>query len=142
MRISLFRLSHTCVQVMATLIPSFSAVIAALNIWLGADVGGYFLEVIATELNLELEMAKGGGGSSRRGRGTASNLLLLLAHLYNFGVTYCTLIYDIVRLLVEGALLHRERMAGCYSWLPRTTTKARYQRAAVVVHDDGGGVGS
>lgn len=118
---SLFWLSHTCVQVMATLIPSFSAVIAALNIWLGADVGGYFLEVVATELNLELERAKGGGGgggSSRRGRGTASNLLLLLAHLYNFGVTYCTLIYDIVRLLVEGAFLRRERLAGGYPGFP------------------------
>lgn len=38
-------------QVMTTLIPSFTAVIAALNISLGADVGGFFLETIAKELN-------------------------------------------------------------------------------------------
>ena len=41
-------------QVMTTLIPSFTAVIAALNISLGADVGGFFLETIAKELNAEV----------------------------------------------------------------------------------------
>ena len=41
-------------QVMTTLIPSFTAVIAALNISLGADVGGFFLEIIAKELNAEV----------------------------------------------------------------------------------------
>ena len=39
---------------MTTLIPSFTAVIAALNISLGADVGGFFLETIAKELNAEV----------------------------------------------------------------------------------------
>lgn len=93
---------------MTTLIPSFAAVMAALNISLGADVGGFLLETIAKELNAELlsratpaaAVRRGGG----RGRGTCSNLLLLLAYLYNFGVAHCTLIYDIVRLLVDGTL--------------------------------------
>lgn len=39
---------------MTTLIPSFTAVIAALNISLGADVGGFFLETIARELKAEV----------------------------------------------------------------------------------------
>lgn len=41
---------------MTTLIPSFAAVIAALNISLGADVGGFFLETIARELNAEVHI--------------------------------------------------------------------------------------
>lgn len=40
---------------MLTLIPSFTAVIAALNISLGADVGGFFLETIARELKDEVK---------------------------------------------------------------------------------------
>lgn len=49
----------------------------------------------------------GGGGESarRRGRGTGSNLVLLLAYLYNYGVAHCTLVYDIIGRLVDGALL-------------------------------------
>lgn len=102
-------------QVMTTLIPSFAAVIAALNISLGADVGGFFLEVIARELNDEVwgtsasgvpggrGSAGSGGGGRGRGRGTGSNLILLLAHLYNYGVAHCTLVYDIIGLLVDGA---------------------------------------
>lgn len=100
---------------MTTLIPPFAAVIAALNISLGADVGGFFLETIAKELNEELiagatpsvdvrrENSGARAGRPRR-RGTGSNLMLLLAYLYNYGVAHCTLIYDIVRLLVDGEL--------------------------------------
>eukprot|EP00752_Nemacystus_decipiens_P010268 g9151.t1 len=101
-------------HVMTTLIPSFAAVIAALNISLGADVGGFFLETVAKELNAEVwgRTAKGkdggvnggrGGASARhRGRGTGSNLLLFLAHLYNYGVAHCTLVYDLVGRLVDA----------------------------------------
>ncbi|CAN0452634.1 unnamed protein product [Ectocarpus sp. 12 AP-2014] len=100
-------------HVMTTLIPSFTAVIAALNISLGADVGGFFLEIIAKELKAEVWGATGegrgesgcagGSGSARRGgRGTGSNLLLLLAYLYNYGVAHCTLVYDIIGLLVDA----------------------------------------
>ncbi|CAM9588117.1 unnamed protein product [Sphacelaria rigidula] len=100
-------------HVMTTLIPPFAAVIAALNISLGADVGGFFLETIAKELNEELiagatppvdvrrENSSARAGRPRR-RGTGSNLMLLLAYLYNYGVAHCTLIYDIVRLLVDA----------------------------------------
>lgn len=88
---------------MTTLIPSFAAVIAALNISLGADVGGFFLETIARELDAE---ALAVGVAPRAGRrGTGSNLILLLAYLYNYGVAHCTLIYDIIGILVDGALL-------------------------------------
>lgn len=100
---------------MTTLIPSFAAVIAALNISLGADVGGFFLETIARELNAEVwgsagdfqNGGSGGGGGSRggKGRGTGSNLLLLLAYLFNYGVAHCTLVYDIIGLLVDGGFL-------------------------------------
>lgn len=45
------------------------------------------------------------GGARGRGRGTGSNLLLLLAYLYNYGVAHCTLVYDIIGLLVDGACL-------------------------------------
>lgn len=96
-------------QLMTTLIPPFAAVVMALNISLGADVGGFFLETIAKELNAELlsratppAASLGGGGDRGRGRGACSNLLLLLAYLYNFGLAHCTLVYDIVRLLVDG----------------------------------------
>lgn len=83
---------------MTTLIPSFAAVIAALNISLGADVGGFFLETIARELDAEVLGTKRVGG-----RGTGSNLLLLLAYLYNHGVAHCTLVYDIIGIMVDGA---------------------------------------
>ena len=83
---------------MSTLIPPFAAVIAALNISLGADVGGFFLETIARELNAEV------WGATRTGsRGTCLNLALLLAYLYNYGVAHCSLVYDIIRLLVQGS---------------------------------------
>lgn len=82
---------------MSTLIPPFAAVIAALNISLGADVGGFFLETIARELNMEVS------GETRAGsKGTGSNLLLILAYLYNYGAAHCSLVYDIIHLLVEG----------------------------------------
>eukprot|EP00903_Cladosiphon_okamuranus_P014969 g13855.t1 len=91
-------------QVMTTLIPSFTAVIAALNISLGADVGGFFLETIAKELNAEVwgDSSEGSDSARRRGRGTGSNLVLLLAYLYNYGVAHCTLVYDIIGLLVDA----------------------------------------
>lgn len=94
-------------QVMTTLIPPYAAVIAALNISLGADVGGFFLEVIAKELNAVIlsgaKLPAIRHGNGRRGlRGTGSNVLLLLAYLYNYGVAHCTLIYDIIGLLVDG----------------------------------------
>ncbi|CAM9283852.1 unnamed protein product, partial [Choristocarpus tenellus] len=103
-------------QVMISLIPSFAAVIAALHITLGTDIGGHFLEVIAKELNAEMASSRpslregrteneadgrGGGGTGTRRRGTGSNLVLLLGYLYNFGVAHCTLVYDVIRLLVE-----------------------------------------
>lgn len=117
-------------QVMTTLIPSFAAVIAALNISLGADVGGFFLETIAKELDAEVwgeaRGTSGGGGGGggaaggsgvsgssdrgRGGRGTGSNLLLLLAYLYNYGVAHCTLVYDIIGLLIDGTF--------CSIWFP------------------------
>ncbi|CAM9595920.1 unnamed protein product, partial [Discosporangium mesarthrocarpum] len=93
-------------QVMMSLIPSFAAVIAALHITLGADVGGHFLEAIAHCLKQELVKAKpaatvGGTWAGFRSRGAGSNLILLLGYLYNLGVAHCTLVYDLVRLLVE-----------------------------------------
>lgn len=104
---------------MTTLIPPFAAVLAGLNVSLGADVGGFFLETIARELDVQIfgKAREGsshgggsGGGGGRGGRGTGSNLLLLLAYLYNYGVAHCTLVYDVVGLLVDG-----EAVFVCFS---------------------------
>ncbi|CAN0322537.1 unnamed protein product, partial [Hapterophycus canaliculatus] len=38
------------------------------------------------------------------------NLLLLLAYLYNYGVAHCTLVYDIIGLLVDGARFGADEM--------------------------------
>ncbi|CAM9096748.1 unnamed protein product [Chrysoparadoxa australica] len=80
-------------QVMKSLIPPYSALIASLHVVIESDVGAFFLESIARKFKDAVE---------ERLRAPSSNLLLLLGHLYTMGVLHCTLMYDIVRMLLEG----------------------------------------
>jgi nucleolar MIF4G domain-containing protein 1 len=98
-------------QVMTTLIPPYAALISALNIAVGREVGAHVLEAVARKLHAVLEQsdtattAAAAAVASKQQQASqqrcpASNLTLLLAYLYAFGVAHCSLLYDIVRLLL------------------------------------------
>jgi nucleolar MIF4G domain-containing protein 1 len=100
-------------QVMITLIPPYAALISALNIAVGREVGAHVLEAVARKLHAVLEQSDTATAAAAAAaavpakqqqasqqRCPASNLTLLLAYLYAFGVAHCSLLYDIVRLLL------------------------------------------
>jgi nucleolar MIF4G domain-containing protein 1 len=103
-------------QVMTTLIPPYAALISALNIAVGREVGAHVLEAVARKLHAVLEqsdtttaaaaaaaaaaMSTKQQQQASQQRCPASNLTLLLAYLYAIGVAHCSLLYDMVRLLL------------------------------------------
>lgn len=90
---------------MTGLSPTYAALIAGLHFTTEGSLGGYSVEVICKELDGRREKLKGAVSSPREEEAVAkeaSNLLLLLSHLYNLGVVHCGLVYDIVRELLEA----------------------------------------
>ena len=98
---------------MTTLIPPYAALIASLNITVWREVGAHVLESLARKLHAILsdpaasQVAQNSAVAQRKdappvsNRCTASNLTMLLAYLYAFGVAHCGLVYDMIRLLLE-----------------------------------------
>lgn len=79
-------------QVMLTLIPAYAGLLAALSSVIGREVGVYAVEVLALKLEKALQESD---------RAPASNLALLLGHLYLFDVAHCSLVYDIINVLLS-----------------------------------------
>jgi nucleolar MIF4G domain-containing protein 1 len=109
-----YRTNTLLLQVMTTLIPPYAALISALNIAVGREVGAHVLEAVARKLHAVLEQSDTATTAAAapskqqqqqqqqpsQQRCPASNLTLLLAYLYAFGVAHCSLLYNVVRLLL------------------------------------------
>lgn len=95
-------------QLMHSLIPSYVACIAGVHIQVGdtAQLGEYLMEKAVLELFFHLAVERQGQATMRdsdEGQSkTSCNLILLVCYLYNFNIIQCTLLYDIVRNLLES----------------------------------------
>lgn len=108
------KLKQACVnpvQILHSLIPIFCALLAAVHVHVGNDVGGHLLESLVTSYIQALDTARktacstsdtplddAGDGYSKEG----PNLALILSFLYNFQVVHCTLMYNIIRDLIKS----------------------------------------
>lgn len=93
-------------MIMSGLIPLYIGSMAGVH-WLGGDsiqLGGNLVELSITKLFNSLK--KGRSKSNSEGENAqenelinkeASNLLLIVCYLYNYGVIHCSLIYDLIR---------------------------------------------
>jgi nucleolar MIF4G domain-containing protein 1 len=81
-------------QIMIALIPLYAGLLASLHLNRGAEVGGPTLERIGQELTSALDQEE-------EGRARATNLSLLLGHLYVLGVTHHGLITDVIGVLAQ-----------------------------------------
>ena len=94
-------------QLMSSLIPIFSAIVAALHFTVGVEVGAFIVETLATSLHKAIQSAtnndKGNDRHSLISDKLPSNSLLLLVYLYNLRVLHHTLIVDIMTFLTDAA---------------------------------------
>jgi nucleolar MIF4G domain-containing protein 1 len=112
-------------QLMTSLIPIYAAMIAALHLAVGADVGAFIIESLATSLHTEIEKERAilitGSGSVASHKYITSklsnNALLLLVYLYNLRVLHHTLIVDLMTLL-----------AGSFQSTPSSSTASLASR--------------
>lgn len=70
----------------------YAGMTSLLHRIIGPEVGGTILEKACKELNNRFE---------KKDTAVSKNLILLISHLYNFGVIHCILIYDIINYLLE-----------------------------------------
>ncbi|KAL7481362.1 hypothetical protein ACHAW6_009634 [Cyclotella cf. meneghiniana] len=97
--------------VMSGLIPLYIAAMAGVH-WMGGDkiqLGGCLIEWSVKQLYESLEMGRSGkdvvDDEDERDElinKEASNALLIVCYLYNYGVVHCTLIYDLVRDMIKN----------------------------------------
>ncbi|XP_077978502.1 nucleolar MIF4G domain-containing protein 1-like [Glandiceps talaboti] len=71
--------------------------LSLLHSKVGSEVGAHFLQNLAKKLN-DVYQQNDNYGEGKE----CDNVVLLFAHLYNFKVIHCVLIYDIIKKLVEG----------------------------------------
>ncbi|KAL7436794.1 hypothetical protein ACHAXH_005981 [Discostella pseudostelligera] len=89
-------------MVMSGLIPLYVGAISGVH-WLGGDgilLGGSLVEWSVTELFNSLEKGRGTTEEDEDSESIdkeATNMLLIVCYLYNYGVIHCSLIYDLVR---------------------------------------------
>lgn len=97
-------------MVMSGLIPLYIAAISGVH-WIGGDriqLAGSLIEWSATQLYDLLEKGRRREGDAKDDEGfefinkEASNTLLIVCYLYNYGVVHCTLIYDLVKDLIKN----------------------------------------
>ena len=98
-------------MIMSGLIPLYIGSMAGVH-WLGGDsiqLGGNLVELSIIKLFNSLN--KGRSKSNSEGENAqenelinkdASNLLLIVCYLYNYGVIHCSLIYDLIRDFIEN----------------------------------------
>jgi nucleolar MIF4G domain-containing protein 1 len=96
---------------MTSMIPVYICAVSGVHIHKGdsAQLGEFFIEKSVIDLMSELKKLRdfsqsdedvdGDGLTSNK---VAANLVLIICYLYNFGVAHCTLLYDVVRNLVES----------------------------------------
>ncbi|XP_071803318.1 nucleolar MIF4G domain-containing protein 1-like [Asterias amurensis] len=90
----------SCINLILTgerLVMEHVMLLAILNTNIGNEVGAHFIQAAACKLD-ELYSQGGNYGDGKH----CDNIVLLFTHLYNFKVIHCTLVYDIIRKLVDG----------------------------------------
>jgi nucleolar MIF4G domain-containing protein 1 len=95
---------------MATLIPTYAAVIAGLHFCGGGHAGAMMVERLCKDYDVkhaQLVTAQEAGQEEEEEAlaRTVDNIVLFLAYLYALGVVACGLVYDLVRKLLAGRLL-------------------------------------
>lgn len=104
---------NACVSrpiVMSGMIPTYVACLAGIHVQTSDNVqlGGFLLEQVITRLWQELATIRSNDDDAvdAAGDDTASketcNLVLVLGYLYNFGVAHCSLMYDVIRNLIDN----------------------------------------
>eukprot|EP00970_Alexandrium_tamarense_P000630 scaffold69_cov198-Alexandrium_tamarense.AAC.70 len=95
-------------MIMSGLIPLYIAAMSGVH-WLGGDkiqLGGCLVEWSVRQLCNSLEKGRSSSGDEAKVQELvnkeASNTLLIVSYLYNYGVVHCTLIYDLVRNFIES----------------------------------------
>jgi nucleolar MIF4G domain-containing protein 1 len=97
-------------QLMAGLIPVYVAALAGVHIEKGDTVqlGEHLLEKTVLELQRQLATVRTPSGTKDDDAKTSTidkevcNSILVLCYLYNYGIIHCSLIYDIIRDLIDS----------------------------------------
>lgn len=99
-------------MLMKGLIPVYVACIVGAHIQTGDTVqlGEYMLEMIVADLWTELKSSRSSALSSEEESESTQdlekkricNLILLLCYLYNYSITHCSFMYDIIRYLIDN----------------------------------------
>lgn len=122
-------------QLMVSLIPIYAAMIAALHVAVGADVGAFIVESLATSLHTAIEKERkmlivSSSGSADEHKYISSklsnNALLLLVYLYNLRVLHHTLIVDLMTLL-----------AGSFQNFPTTSSSSHDKKVEAAACSSG-----
>ena len=106
-------LKSACIErphLMTGLIPVYVACIAGVHFQKGdsAQLGEYILEMATIDLWKEIQLAPGNKKSVMESQNDenvvskeASNLMLLLCYLYNYGIVHCSFMYAVVRRFID-----------------------------------------
>jgi nucleolar MIF4G domain-containing protein 1 len=89
--------------VMVTMIPVYTGCLAGVHLQTGDNVqlGGYLVEHIVSRL-WKVRKLEAEGGSEDDISKEASNLMLCICYLYNFGSVHSSLMFDMVRSFIES----------------------------------------
>ena len=102
---TMLRLCVSPAQLMKGLIPAYAALVAGCHLSGGGGVGAFALERVCREYDARRGALAAAAPGSDAEEGVAKevgNLVLIIAHLYAFGVVACGLVYGLVRELVQG----------------------------------------
>ena len=88
-------------QLLSPLVLLHAALLRALSIRLGPQLLYFFVEAIVLAFEAHLKKARAVSSASQQHQ-ACCNATLFLAQLYNFRALHCTLIFDLVRSLVDG----------------------------------------
>lgn len=78
--------------VVFTFAPTYAALTMMLHLTIGAEVGGAVVQGCARELQNRID---------QNDIAVSRNLLLMFINFYNFNIVHCSMVYDIIRLLIE-----------------------------------------
>lgn len=102
---TMLRLCVSPAQLMKGLTPAYAALVAGCHLSGSGGVGAFALERVCREYDARrgaLAAAAPGSDAEEGVAKEAGNLVLIIAHLYAFGVVACGLVYGLVRELVQG----------------------------------------
>lgn len=75
-----------------TFAPTYAALTMIIHLTLGAEIGGAIVEGCARELQTRIDS---------NDIAVSRNLLLMFINFYNYNIVHCSMVYDIVRLLIQ-----------------------------------------